>query len=111
MKRYDGRQISTNDSEMYSEQFDSRGIKKVVQYETPKFIYPSKQAVRSLTIVEHVWTENDRLYKLADKYYGDSKLWWVLAKFNNFPTESHIEEGYIVRIPFPVDKLLSVMRG
>ncbi len=111
MNRYNSRIVSTNEQEQYQEQFERRGIKKIVQYESPSFVYPSKEILSSLTIIEHVWTESDRLYKVADRYYGDSKLWWVVAKFNNLPTESHIKIGYVLRIPLPVDRLLSVMRG
>ena len=111
MNRYNSRTTSINDQEQYREQFDNRGIKKVFQYETPSFTYPTKQLLNSLTIVEHVWSESDRLYKLADKYYGDPKLWWVIAKINNLPTESHVKIGYILKIPLPIDTLLSIMRG
>jgi nucleoid-associated protein YgaU len=111
MNRYISRTKSINDEEQYEQQFQDRGIKKVYQYETPKFTYPSKEVTRSLTIIDHVWSESDRLYKLADKYYGDSKLWWAIAKFNNLPTEAHIKIGYTLKIPLQIDTLLSVMRG
>lgn len=41
-----------------------------------------------------------RLDQIANDEYGDSKLWWVLAKINNIinPLET-LEVGSILRIP------------
>ena len=32
--------------------------------------------------LEHTWKNGDKLYKLANKYYGTYDLWWVLALVN-----------------------------
>jgi nucleoid-associated protein YgaU len=45
---------------------------------------------------------SDRLDRLANRYYGDSVLWWVIAVANNIeivPTE--VSQGDILRIPSP----------
>ena len=31
----------------------------------------------------HIWSQYDRLDLLAKRYYGDHKLWWIIAEFNN----------------------------
>mgnify|MGYP003344114216 CR=1 FL=1 len=36
--------------------------------------------------------------KLADEYYGDSRDWWIIAKYNLKPTEAHIQIGDIIEI-------------
>jgi hypothetical protein len=61
--------------------------------------------------VEHIWVVGDKFYKLADRYYGDSRDWWIIAKFNNKPTESHVKIGETLLIPTPVQEALNVMKG
>lgn len=31
----------------------------------------------------HFWSQKDRLDLLAQTYYGDFKLWWIIAEFND----------------------------
>ena len=42
--------------------------------------------------------EGDRLDNLADKFYGDSSLWWFIARVNNLYS-MNIEAGTSLRIP------------
>ena len=42
--------------------------------------------------------DGDRLDTLAYEFYGDSTLWWYLAKANNL-TDMHLEAGVQLRIP------------
>lgn len=48
---------------------------------------------------EHEWKYGDKLYKIAHKFYGDSKLWWIIAHVNMKPTDSHYEPGDVLIIP------------
>jgi hypothetical protein len=44
----------------------------------------------------------DRIDRLANKFYGDPELWWVIAEANGFeilPTD--LNEGEFIRIPSP----------
>ena len=43
--------------------------------------------------------EGDRLDKLADKYYGDHTLWWILAKANGIRGKIALEPSELIRIP------------
>ena len=43
-------------------------------------------------------TEGDRCDNLAQRFYGDSKLWWFIAKVNNLTT-NNIPAGTSLRIP------------
>ena len=40
----------------------------------------------------------DRLDQLAYQFYGDSQLWWYIAKANNL-TNMNLEAGIQLRIP------------
>ena len=50
----------------------------------------------------------DRLDNLAQKYYGDVSLWWILAKANNLD-EAHIglESDKQIRIPIDISPILN----
>ena len=75
-------------------------------YETPIIKNPSVAERTGLTADAHIWKYGDRLYKLADQYYNDSRFWWVIAWFNNSPTESHLILGDVIFIPSPLERLL-----
>ena len=53
----------------------------------------------------------DTLWGLADKYYGDTTLWWVIAQANHLGKNSQvIEPGIQIRIPQNFDKIISELR-
>ena len=54
------------------------------------------------------WSVGTKLYKLAHQYYNDSKLWWVIAAFNQKPTDSHFSVGDVVYIPLPLERVLTL---
>ena len=43
-------------------------------------------------------TEGDRCDNLAFRFYGDSSLWWFIARVNNLTT-NNIPAGTSLRIP------------
>ncbi len=53
----------------------------------------------------------DRLDSLAFKHYGDSSLWWIIAKANNLDA-AHIglEVGKQIRIPVEVDIIINQLK-
>jgi hypothetical protein len=53
-----------------------------------------------------VWKRGDRFFKFASKYYGNPKYWWVLAWYNQRPTESFFKFGDIIEIPLPLNQVL-----
>ena len=42
--------------------------------------------------------EGDRCDNLANRFYGDSSLWWFIARTNNITT-NNIPAGTSIRIP------------
>ena len=104
--RYKQRLIGLNNHELYRDHFENRGIPFVRQYTTPTFIHPTADQTQNLNEINHVWTQGDRYYKLAHKHYNDSKLWWVIAWYNQKPTESHVSLGDIVYVPTPLSAVL-----
>ena len=57
------------------------------------------------TVIEHIWSHGDKLYKLAQRYYGDKDMFWMIALYNKKPTDSHYKYGDIVEIPIDQAKL------
>lgn len=111
INRYSNRTIFKNDLEMYKQQFRNKNVNFIRQYETPTFSYPDENNIERLNIIKHIWTLGDRYFKLAYQYYGDSTDWWVIAKFNQLPTESHISVGDIILIPTPLPLAVSLLGG
>ncbi len=92
-------EIATNNNELYRQLFKDRGINShsIEQYRTHQFNTDfNKDTVATF---EHTWSMGDRFYKLAHQYYGEYKFWWVIALFNNKPTEAHCSYGDVLLIP------------
>jgi len=104
--RYNKKPIVLNNDELYEDHFDRRGVSSIHQYTTPTLIHPTAEQVERLDEINHTWTQGDRYYKLAHKHYSDSKLWWVIAWYNQKPTENHLQLGDIVYIPQPLSEVL-----
>ena len=61
-----------------------------------------------MTRSQHVWKAGDCYYKLANQYYGDAQYWWVIALFNQKPTEADVDLGDLIEIPLPLEAILRV---
>lgn len=97
--RYKRRITARNDEQMYDQVFKTKGVKGIRQYVTPNTPRPTREEINKIRYYEYVWTVGDRFWSLADKIYGDKNLWYVIARFNNTPTEADVESGQIIRIP------------
>lgn len=110
INRYSKKTILVNDLEQYKTLFRERGLKYIKQYQTSKFGFPTIQQMQDITTVKHIWSVGDRYYKLAAKYYEDPKDWWIIALFNNKPTESDIMLGDQILIPLPLEKIIRYLK-
>ena len=57
---------------------------------------------------EELVGDSDNVESLAEKYYGLSSYWWLIAWYNEKPTESHFAVGDIVLIPTPFQRMISL---
>lgn len=57
-----------------------------------------------------ITTVGDRLDSLANSYYNDNTLWWVIAMANNNVTKGALypEPGTQLRIPTDINKVLDL---
>jgi|TARA_Y100000296_G_C5083484_1_gene211155 hypothetical protein len=109
MGRYRNSKIITNKSEYYKPLREARGVKYIVQYETPELKNPSVADRARITADSHIWKYGDRLYKLAYQYYGDTQYWWVIAWWNGVPTEAEIKNGVLISIPINIEDALKAL--
>jgi len=87
MARYSRIKVNQNPQDNKGARFYS-----TVRYPTPPL---SENDIYVLT------SRGDRLDLLADQFYGDSSLWWVISSANkSLPQNSfHLPEGSQLRIP------------
>ena len=107
MSRYSNRRLLKNSLDEYESILDERGVKQITHFGTGVLKYPTADQVAQLQSVQHVWKVGDRYYKLASQYYGNPRLWWVIAHYNKKPTEADLEIGAVVYVPLPLEKILS----
>lgn len=96
--------VFRNNDELYENILRRKRITSLSQYETARF--PALRSIRSIKTFPHVWKTGDRYYKLASAYFGRPQLWWVIALYNQKPTEGHLRRGDIVNIPTSLDLIL-----
>jgi len=108
--RYDRREIARNGTSTYKKLFQERGVRFIRQYRTPTMSYPTEKELGQLEEVDYLWRMSDRFYKLADAYYGDPKYWWIIAWYNQTPTENHVQLGDAVKIPMPLSDALKLFQ-
>lgn len=109
MSRYDDRRKLFNSRELYRKQLEARDVEFIRHYASPSLRYPTTGELNQLDIQNHVWRYGDRLWKVAESFYSDPELWWVIAWFNRKPTENHFQQGDVVMVPFPLEKVLTFL--
>jgi nucleoid-associated protein YgaU len=105
--RYNKRKLFFNGERLYENHFDARNVESIDHYATPIMRHPTADSIVNLQTLTHIWKQGDRYFKLAHKFYGDSKYWWVIAWFNKAPTESHLKLGDLITIPLPLRSILN----
>ena len=105
------REIVRNEEESYKEQLRKRGVKYIDHYSTAQLKHPTAEDMMSVSTLSHIWKIGDRYSKLADRYYGDPRAWWVIAWYNKLPTEAHVSIGRTIYIPLPLENAISILKG
>ena len=103
------RETFANKSKEYRELIKKRGRDYINQYETPELVNVKSVDYVDLEVIRKVWKTGDKLYKLADLYYNDATMWWVIALFNNKPTEAHFSVGDIIYIPTAIEEITNLI--
>ena len=111
MSRYDNTKIIVTDDELYDALLEQRDRKRITHYSTSVLRHPNAAERARLIKIKHIWNTSDSLMKLAHKYYGDVRLWWVIAWYNTGPTDAHYKLGEVVYIPRPLSEVLFILRS
>jgi hypothetical protein len=99
--------ITSNDNnETLSNLLNKRQINKITFYETSTINNLTSEQISFLNFEQHVWSFGDKYWKLASTYYNDPNYWWVIAWFNEKPTEASVKIGDIIYVPKPLSVVL-----
>ena len=107
--RYKNTGTVYNDTDEHATTIGRRGLFFIRHHRSMRFKEISTQQEKRLVNKFHIWRQSDRFWKLSNKYYGDPGYWWVIARYNELPTESHLENGDTIIIPFPLQVTLRAM--
>jgi len=87
----------TNNSELYDDLFDQRGVRSI-SYDSLQAFYidfdPDDHASK-----DYVWRRNDTMIRLAASHYKNYSLWHIIGFFNKKPTDHHFKVGETIKIP------------
>lgn len=97
--RYKNRRIKYNSNILIKKILDEKNISFVKHYSSPNIKIPSYLDKVKIRTISQVWKRGDKLSKYAEKYYTDPELWWIIALYNNKPTDAHFKIGDIFYIP------------
>jgi len=109
MSRYKNSRIAVNKNKMYLDLFEERGVKKITQYRSYFFRRVPQEVLDSIETENYVWKYGDSYWALATKYYGDPKLWWIIATYNRKPSEGLLKVGDTIRIPLNITEVMQVI--
>ena len=110
MGRYQDTRKLINASDYYEFLRKKRNAKKrIIQYATPQLINPGVNARANLVTNAYIWKYGDRFYQVAHQYYGDARLWGIIAWYNGTPTEADIFPGDQISIPINASKVLEAL--
>jgi len=109
MSRYGSSNVTNNDSDFYSPLAEKRGLKAIQHFQTVVIHNPQIFERMQIRTNSHVWKYGDRYYKLANTYYGDPQLWWIIAWYNGYPTEVNVKIGDVLEIPLNFEQIIEVL--
>jgi nucleoid-associated protein YgaU len=110
MARYNKTKVLNNSNDFHKSLREERESKNNLRhYATPRLHNPTVEQRASLKTSTHIWSYGDRLYALADQYYGDPELWWVIAWYNASPTEASLKTGTAIEIPINIEAVLKIL--
>ena len=97
------------DSKLREKIYSRMRVEEVIQTETLRLNDLTEDELRTeFTYVERIIGQGDKMYKFAHDIYGDADYWWIIAWFNNKPTDAHCKIGEVLYIPLPLGRAISV---
>jgi nucleoid-associated protein YgaU len=109
MSRYKKIAVFTNEEKSSAIARRMRKLQRIVHYGTSPLYHPDVLDRSSLKTDTHIWKYGDRLYNLANKYYGNPELWWIIGWYNGAPTEAHLIKGDVIEIPINLENIATML--
>ena len=109
VSRYQLRETVINAHKMYEQTLIDRAVSHIVHYRTANLKHMSPEQMSNLHSREHIWKMGDRYEKLAQREYGDARMWWVIAWVNKAPAEFLLAVGDKIHIPTSLEQILSYL--
>ena len=106
MSRYDNGDIAYNDLLLYKETLEKRGVKRIKQYRVQTL---KNRNTKGVDYFNYIWKDGDQFWKLSNRFYNDPQYWYIIAKFNNTPTDAHVSVGDQIKIPIDLAIALQVV--
>jgi len=100
--RYANRTKKIIDRKRHKHLLKKRNLDFAEIYESAKFKFLTDDEKSLISSDVMIWQFGDKMHKVALEYYGNMDDWWVIALFNNTPTEHHIKAGDEIYIPYPL---------
>lgn len=111
MNRYYNTQKIINNADRDKALMDKKNIKNILQYSIYDFGTLGSDNKLNLDITYHTFERGDKLYNIAQKYYNDASLGWLICYTNNISNELQILEGQMLSIYLPLENLLELLNG
>lgn len=105
--RYTNTRFFRNNLPMYEDLLEDRGLNSIRQYQSPTYKQLTEDQIASIGETNYSWQVGDRLEKISSRVYNDPQYWWIIARYNNKPTDAHYKRGDTVKIPKPLNLILS----
>ena len=103
------RDLIVVDSKLRENIFSRKYIDTTIQTKTLRLNEPTEEELRTeLSFVEKIYSLGDKMYKYAHEIYGNAEYWWVIAWFNNKPTDTHCSIGDVIYVPVPLDRAIVI---
>lgn len=96
-----------NNSEIYQDFFEERGVKKILHNSVPNINFNFNQEAHAYK--KHIWRKGDTLIRLSNKYYQTFSYWHVIGFFNKKPIDTMYLLGEEIKIPINVTTILGLM--
>tara|TARA_R100001079_G_C4424294_1_gene141185 strand:+ start:589 stop:939 length:351 start_codon:yes stop_codon:yes gene_type:complete len=112
IERYSNRGIvNVSKRDMFKQVKQLRKLDSINLIATAKINNISQTDLEDLDYDAYIWGRGDRFYKLAFEFYGTPEYWWVIALFNNAPTEQHVDLGEEIFIPRDPELVAALLGG
>lgn len=105
--------LTPNASSTAKSLLEKRGLSEIDFYNFLKLRSPDPEGDQEFadlhkTVETRIFSMGSSMYKYSYEYYGTIDFWWVIAWYNNRPTDSHFKIGETVEIPTDLDRAVEL---